>query len=101
MSRKKKFKEPDKTQETPNISKGVDFTRHKSSFKSIRTSIKSIIKDSATQKKLNDLVIRINDIVIDTYQFIKLLSYTFLINLITINHYQLLIRILLSILYQH
>ena len=64
-----KKKKPDKP---PEKSKGVDFTSHKIPFKSIRTSLKSIIKDSDTQKKINDLVIRINDIVIDTYQFIKL-----------------------------
>ena len=69
MSRKKKTKDPDKPPENP---KGVDFTNHKIPFKSIRTSLKSIIKDSDTQKKINELVIRINDIVIDTYQFIKL-----------------------------
>ena len=69
MSRKKKTKDPDKPPENP---KGVDFTKHKIPFKSIRTSLKSIIKDSDTQKKINELVIRINDIVIDTYQFIKL-----------------------------
>ena len=66
MSKKKK---PDKPTEK---TKGVDFTKHKVPFKSIRTSLKSIIKDSDTQKKINDLVIRINDIIIDTYQFIKL-----------------------------
>ena len=64
-----KKKKPDKP---PDKSKGVDFIRHKIPFKSIRTSLKSIIKDSDTQKKINDLVIRINDIVIDTYKFIKL-----------------------------
>ena len=66
MPKKKKFDKP------PESPKGIDFTKHKVPFKSIRTSLKSIIKDSDTQKKINDLVIRINDIVIDTYQFIKL-----------------------------
>ena len=69
MSRKKKTKDPDIPLENP---KGVDFTKHKVPFKSIRTSLKSIIKDSDTQKKINELVIRINDIVIDTYMFIRL-----------------------------
>ena len=68
-SKMPKKNKPDKPPENP---KGVDFTKHKVPFKSIRTSLKSIIKDSDTQKKINDLVIRINDIVIDTYQFIKL-----------------------------
>jgi hypothetical protein len=66
MPKKKKPNKP------PENSKGVDFTKHKVPFKSIRTSLKSIIKNGDTQKKLNDLVILINDIVIDTYQFIKL-----------------------------
>jgi len=56
MSKKKK---PDKPTEK---NKGVDFTKHKVPFKSIRTSLKSIIKDSDTQKKINDLAIRINNI---------------------------------------
>jgi len=64
-----KKKKPDKPLDK---SKGVDFTKHKVPFKSIRTSLKSIIINSDTQKKINDLVLRVNDIVIDTYQFIKL-----------------------------
>ena len=69
MPPKKKVKEPDRP---PDIPKGFDFTRHKIPFKSIKTSLKFIIKDSEIQKKINNLVIRVNDIVIDTYQFIKL-----------------------------
>jgi hypothetical protein len=74
MSRKKKTKDPDISPENP---KCVDFTKHKIPFKSIRTSLKSIIKDSDTQKKINELVISINDIVIDTYQLISNLSFCF------------------------
>ena len=69
MPPKKKVKEPDRPHDAPKV---VDFTRHKIPFKSIKTSLKSIIKNSETQKKINNLVIRVNDIVIDTYQFIKL-----------------------------
>lgn len=69
MPPKKKTKDPDKP---PEKNTGVDFTKHKIPFKSIKTSLKYIIKDSDTQKKINELVIRVNDIVIDTYQFIKL-----------------------------
>jgi hypothetical protein len=69
MSRKKKVKDPDNTETTQ---KGIDFTKHKIPFKSVKTSMKSIIKDVETQKSINELVIRINDIVIDVYQFIKL-----------------------------
>jgi len=69
MSPKKKIKEPDRP---PDMPKGVDFTKHKIPFKSVKISMKSIIKDVDTQKRINDLVIRINDIVIDVYQFIKL-----------------------------
>jgi len=69
MPRKKKAKDPDNTETKQ---KGIDFTKHKIPFKSIKTSMKSIIKDVDTQKKINELVIRINDIVIDVYQFIKL-----------------------------
>jgi hypothetical protein len=69
MPPKKKVKEPDRP---PDMPKGVDFVRHKVPFKSIKTSLKSIIKDSNIQKKINNLVIRVNDIVIDAYQFIKL-----------------------------
>lgn len=64
-----KKKKPDKPED---INKGIDFTKHKIPFKSVKTSMKSIIKDVDTQKRINDLVIRINDIVIDVYQFIKL-----------------------------
>ena len=51
---------------------GVDFNKMKSPYRTIKTSLKSIIKDSEIHQKINELVIRCNDIVIDTYMFIRL-----------------------------
>jgi hypothetical protein len=51
---------------------GVDFNKIKSPYRTIKTSLKSIIKDNEIHQKINELVIRCNDIVIDTYMFIRL-----------------------------
>ncbi len=51
---------------------GVNFNKMKSPYKTIKTSLKSIIKDSEIHQKINELVIRCNNIVIDTYMFIRL-----------------------------
>ena len=51
---------------------GVDFNKMESPYRTIKTSLKSIIKDSEIHQKINELVIRCNDIVIDTYMFIRL-----------------------------
>ena len=73
MPPKKKLKDPDKPpDEQLDEPRGIDFSKHKTPFKSIKTSIKSIVRSPEIQRKLNDLVIRINDIVIDTYHMIKL-----------------------------
>lgn len=49
-----------------------NFVKTKSLFRTIKTSLKSIIRNPKYQRILNDLVIECNDIVIDTYQFIRL-----------------------------
>lgn len=52
--------------------KPPDLTRKKPMYKTIKTSLKSIIKDEKILGKINDLVIKCNSIVIDVYQFIRL-----------------------------
>lgn len=49
-----------------------EFTKNKSLYRTIKTSLKSIIKNSSVHRKINDLVVICNDIVIDTYMFIRL-----------------------------
>ena len=66
MPRRKK---KDSTQQ-PN--KGVKFDKNIQPYKTIKTSLKSIIKKPEIQKIVNELVIKCNDIVIDAYQFIRL-----------------------------
>lgn len=51
---------------------GVDFNKIKSPYRTIKTSLKSIIKDPEINHKINELVIKCNNIVIDTYMFIRL-----------------------------
>ena len=65
---KKKKKDINNTQ--PN--KGVNCDKQIHPYKTIKTSLKSIIKTPEIQKIINDLVIKCNDIIIDTYQFIRL-----------------------------
>jgi hypothetical protein len=65
---KKKKKDTNNTQ----LSKGVKFDKPIQPYKTIKTSLKSIIKTPEIQKLINDLVLKCNDIVIDTYQFIRL-----------------------------
>ena len=64
----KKKKDKNNTQN----SQGVKFDKNIQPYKTIKTSLKSIIKTPEIQKLINDLVIKCNDIVIDTYQFIRL-----------------------------
>ena len=52
--------------------KSINFNKQIQPYKTIKTSLKSIIKTPEIQKLINDLVIKCNDIVIDTYQFIRL-----------------------------
>jgi hypothetical protein len=65
MSKVKKKEPPDK---------GANFTKNKSPYRTLKTSLKSIIKDPEIHNKINELVIKCNDIVIDTYMFIRLYS---------------------------
>lgn len=61
MKRKKADKEP------------PDLIRKPSSYRTVKTSLKSILRDYETyQPLLNDIVIRCNSIVTETYQFIRL-----------------------------
>jgi len=62
MKRKKKKDEP-----------RLDDIRKPSSYRTIKCSLKAILRNPKDfQPKLNDLVIRCNDIVTETYQFIRL-----------------------------
>ncbi len=63
----KKKKPPDKSSYLP-----PDLTRKRPNYVTVKTSLKSIIKDDDTLVKINELVIKCNDIVSDTYQFIRL-----------------------------
>ena len=58
-------KEPDKNQ----VKK---YQNYLTSYKTIKTSLKSLIKDESILPKLNDTIQMTNKIVIHTYQFIKL-----------------------------
>ena len=65
MPSRRKPDPPDKTA-------GANCTQEKTPYRTIKTSIKSIIKNPEIHQKINELVLRINPIVIDTYQFIRL-----------------------------
>jgi len=56
----------------PPDSKGANFIKSKTSYRTIKTSLKSIIRDPIIHNKINELVIKCNHIVIDTYMFIRL-----------------------------
>ena len=64
----KKKKDKNNTQ----TNKGINFNKQIQPYKTIKTSLKSIIENPDIQKLINDLVIKCNDIVIDVYQFIRL-----------------------------
>ena len=64
----KKKKDKNNTQKH----QGVKFDKNVQPYKTIKTSLKSIIKTPEIHKIINDLVIKCNDIVIDAYQFIRL-----------------------------
>jgi hypothetical protein len=51
---------------------GANCTQEKTPYRTIKTSLKSIIKNPEIHQKINELVLRINPIVMDTYQFIRL-----------------------------
>ena len=57
---------------TQQQNKGINFNKQIQPYKTIKTSLKSIIKTPEIQKLINDLVLKCNDIVIDVYQFIRL-----------------------------
>jgi len=50
----------------------ANFTKKYSPYRTIKTSLKSIIKDPEIHNKINELVIHCNHIVIDAYMFIRL-----------------------------
>jgi hypothetical protein len=56
----------------PDKPTGANFTQEKTPYRTIKISLKSIIKNPEIHQKINDLVLRINPIVSDTYQFIRL-----------------------------
>ena len=64
----KKKKDKNNTQKY----QGIKFDKNVQPYKTIKTSLKSIIKTPEIHKIINDLVIKCNDIVIDAYQFIRL-----------------------------
>jgi hypothetical protein len=63
---------PKKKSEPPDRNLGANCITEKNPYRTIKTSLKSIIKNPIIHQKINDLVLRINPIVIDTYQFIRL-----------------------------
>ena len=63
---------PIKKSETPDRNLGANCIHEKTPYRTIKTSLKSIIKNPIIHQKINDLVLRINPIVINTYQFIRL-----------------------------
>ena len=56
----------------PDKPTGANCIQEKTPYRTIKTSLKSIIKNPEIHQKINDLVLRINPIVIDAYQFIRL-----------------------------
>jgi len=63
---------PRRKPDPPDKPAGANCTQEKTPYRTIKTSLKSIIKTPDIHQKINDLVLRINPIVIDTYQFIRL-----------------------------
>ena len=63
---------PKRKPDPPDKPTGANCTQEKTPYRTIKTSLKSIIKNPEIHQKINDLVLRINPIVIDTYQFIRL-----------------------------
>jgi hypothetical protein len=63
---------PRRKPDPPDKPVGTDCTQEKTPYRTIKTSLKSIIKTPDIHQKINELVLRINPIVIDTYQFIRL-----------------------------
>ncbi len=53
---------PKKSKDPPD--KGVDFTRHKSPYRTIKTSLKSILKNEELLEPLNNLILKCNTIVL-------------------------------------
>ena len=62
-----------KKKKKPDIVQEAKFTKEKTPYRTIKTSLKSIIKDPEIHNKINELVIKCNHIVIDAYMFIRLL----------------------------
>jgi len=51
---------------------GISLIKEKTPYRTVKTSLKSIIKDQEISQKINDLVVKCNHIVVDTYMFIRL-----------------------------
>jgi len=51
-----------------------NFIKNKPSYSTVKTSLKSIIKNVDINNKINDLVVKCNNIVIDAYMFIRLFA---------------------------
>jgi hypothetical protein len=64
---------PKKAKPPPDTS-GVDCTKHKQPYRTIKTSLKSILKNKALQEPLNALILKCSTIVSDAYQFIRLFA---------------------------
>jgi len=63
-----------KKKKKPDIVQEAKFTKEKTPYRTIKTSLKSIIKDPEIHNKINELVIKCNHIVIDAYMFIRLFA---------------------------
>ena len=75
----KKKKEPDKKGSAKNIlvkkefkNKIDEYEKSLKTYKTVKTSLKSVIKNDIVLDTINETVIKMNKIVIHTYQFLKL-----------------------------
>ena len=71
----KKKEPPDKSKK--HLEYLENYRKYVTSYKVTKTSLKSIIKDQKTILDINDIAQRVNQIVIHTYQFLKLFVLTY------------------------
>ena len=65
-------KRPKRPKEPPDG--GVDCRQQKPPYRTIKTSLKSILKNKSIEESLNALILKCNTIVSDAYQFIRLFA---------------------------
>ena len=75
----------------PDIPGIPDIPNSKSYFQTVKTSLKSVVKDDDVIRKLTDAALLVNRIMIHTLQFIKLYYihlYDKIVMIIILSHYQ-------------